>query len=444
MIQVHEAALRMAWAVILNQPKPLVYHLYGHFGKQPDRFPVIRARFGECRLPDVTRAIEACALKKGRKTKTIGVASSDSEVSLRSVIHPDSSSQQVDGSIAYSELALPSNESFYYARRALCLIKDGRSRIALLISSEIQGFREYVYIEVISEKRSTAEAFILEFQDLMDKHSIYRGNSSELKTSGNGDFSVLFRQPKEVTRDQIVLPEALMHSLEEHAVHFSDHRDRMRDYGFHQRRGLLLFGPPGTGKSQTVSYLVSQLRKRTTLYLNGSNASLMDETFELARRLQPSTIVIDDFDLIAKNRTNHYAPEQLNQLLNQIDKIPDSDDVLLLVTTNNPEHVEPALSNRPGRIDFAVEIPLPDDECRKQLMEMCGRNLDLTRIDLGRLVARTSGASGAFILELFRKAALFALADSNGVLEDKHFDKALAALSGRGTLNRSFSPSLSS
>jgi ATP-dependent 26S proteasome regulatory subunit len=120
----------------------------------------------------------------------------------------------------------------------------------------------------------------------------------------------------------------------------------------------------------------------------------------------------------------------LFELLNQMDGLAEDIDVLFLLTTNRPDVLEPALAARPGRIDQAIEIPLPDADCRARLLELYARGLKV-RAELGRLVQRTEGASGAFIRELLRKAAVLAAEDaSDGKLtvQDRHLDEALNEL----------------
>jgi ATP-dependent 26S proteasome regulatory subunit len=82
--------------------------------------------------------------------------------------------------------------------------------------------------------------------------------------------------------------------------------------------------------------------------------------------------------------------------------------VIFLLTTNRPEALEPALSARPGRIDQAIEFPLPDEDCRRRLLALYGKGLNLTGLDLDRWIAKTDGVSPAFIEELLRKSALMA------------------------------------
>jgi ATP-dependent 26S proteasome regulatory subunit len=105
-------------------------------------------------------------------------------------------------------------------------------------------------------------------------------------------------------------------------------------------------------------------------------------------------------------------------------------DILFLLTTNRPDILEPALASRPGRIDQAIEVPLPDADCRRRLIELYGRGLTLQLEQPDRLIAKTEGASAAFIRELLRRAALFS-ADEMGdqaVVQDRHVDEALHEL----------------
>jgi len=152
----------------------------------------------------------------------------------------------------------------------------------------------------------------------------------------------------------------------------------------------------------------------------------------LARLLQPSIVVIEDADLIARNRDNAGgACEEvlLNQLLNEMDGLKPDAAVLFILTTNRPETLEPALASRPGRIDQAIEFPLPDPECRRRLARLYSRGIKTPDIVLDTIVNRTDRASGALIKELMRRATQFALeASRNDILEQADIDNALQEL----------------
>ena len=126
-----------------------------------------------------------------------------------------------------------------------------------------------------------------------------------------------------------------------------------------------------------------------------------------------------------------------------MDGLASSSEVLFLLTTNRPEAIEPAIAARPGRVDQAIEFPLPDTACRRRLLELYGRGLVLDLQEPERLIGKTDGASPAFIQELVRKAALVAAeegsaADGSLKVTDAHFDTALREMVyGGGELTRS-------
>src|SRR6516164_1077198 len=127
----------------------------------------------------------------------------------------------------------------------------------------------------------------------------------------------------------------------------------------------------------------------------------------LARLLQPTMVVIEDVDLIARDRDDMGPCEEsmLNKLLNEMDGLKEDADILFVLTTNRPEDLEGALAGRPGRIDQAIEVPLPDETGRGKLVRLYGKGLPLDDVVIAEAVHRTEGVSAAFIKELMRRIA---------------------------------------
>ena len=193
------------------------------------------------------------------------------------------------------------------------------------------------------------------------------------------------------------------------------------------RAGLLLWGPPGTGKTLTVRYLTGRLSDATVIILSGGSLGAVGAFGAMARRLAPSLVILEDVNLVAEERTYDGGSEVLFELMNQMSGVDEDADVAFVLTTNRPEALEPALAARPGRVDLAVEIPLPDAASRARLIEIYGRGLDLRLADPGAVVERTEGVTASFIKELLRKAAIAALfagrehvddADVSGALDE--------------------------
>lgn len=152
-------------------------------------------------------------------------------------------------------------------------------------------------------------------------------------------------------------------------------------------------------------------------------------------------MVIEDVDLIARDRTHMHGAGQevlLNRLLNEMDGLREDAEVLFILTTNRPEQIEPALISRPGRIDQAIEFPLPDDEGREKLARLYARGLQIPDSLLESIVSRTKGVSAAFIRELMRRCAQFPIEFSGGnTLTGQSVDAAIEEmLFAGGALNR--------
>jgi ATP-dependent 26S proteasome regulatory subunit len=252
----------------------------------------------------------------------------------------------------------------------------------------------------------------------MAEHNPYRGHVLELSGSPYGGAGVEVRRLPAVTRERIVYPDGVLERIERHTKTFSDHADALRAAGRHLKRGILLHGPPGTGKTLTVMYLSSLMPERTVLILSGNGLGAVGTACEMARELAPAMLVLEDVDLVAENRTYGHPTSLLFELLNQMDGLNEDVDLVFVLTTNRPEVIEPALASRPGRVDLAVNMPLPDEDGRLRLLNLYAEGLQLDLTDEGRFVAATAGATPAFIREVLRRAALLAVERGQGTRVD--------------------------
>jgi ATP-dependent 26S proteasome regulatory subunit len=207
-------------------------------------------------------------------------------------------------------------------------------------------------------------------------------------------------------------------------------------------RGVLLHGPRGTGKTHTLRYLMSLVTEATVVMLSGDALRFIAPAVSIARALQPALVIVEDVDLIAEERGMHPGQHPLLfELLNEIDGLGEDADVTFLLTTNGADLLEPALAQRPGRVDQAVELPLPDAEGRRRLLALYGGNLDLQLSDTEPIVSQTEGMTASFFKELLRRAALISaescLGDGHGALivNEAHL-RAAQLLAEQNQLNR--------
>jgi hypothetical protein len=239
---------------------------------------------------------------------------------------------------------------------------------------------------------------------LMAEHNVYRGKVISLSGSTGPmgmSIDVAFHRRKPAAREQIVLPAGLLERVERSTIEFDRHTEALRERGHHLRRGILLHGPPGTGKTLTATYLTDVLDHRTVLILTGRSLGLIQATCKMARDLQPSMVILEDIDLVAQERTQMGANTTalLFELLNEIDGMGEEADVIFVMTTNRADLLEPALASRPGRVDQAVDFPLPDPASRGRLLELFCEGLDVDLPDPAEPgVPARAGAQGWTLL----------------------------------------------
>lgn len=238
-----------------------------------------------------------------------------------------------------------------------------------------------------------------------------------------------------VRRDEVVLPEKTLALLERNVHEFIQQRESLRRLKMQVKKGLLFYGPPGTGKTHTIRYLASQLPEHTTFLITAEQVGRLANYLSFARLLQPAIVVIEDVDLIARKRGWMGGAREeilLNQLLNEMDGLRADSEILFILTTNRPEDLEEALSSRPGRIDQAIEFPLPDERGRTQLLKLYSGGLKLGSAVVKEAVKRTQGVSAAFIKELMRRACQNMLCQGASELTLPHLREALEEMVFQG------------
>jgi hypothetical protein len=263
-------------------------------------------------------------------------------------------------------------------------------------------------LEGVSPERGAVSGLLRALRAAMREHNVFRGRIISLHQGGHeGAVGVQFHAVPTVGRDGVILPEGTLERLERHSIGVAENADWLKSAGKHLKRGVLLHGPPGTGKTLSVMYLLHAMPGRTTILLTGRGLGLIEQALAIGRDLAPATFVFEDIDLVAAERTMDFGSEGvLFELLNQMEGLAEDEDLLFLLTTNRPDIIEPALAARPGRIDLALEIPLPDLDGRRRLLALYGEGIDIDQATERDLVERSDGVSGAFIKELTRQAWL--------------------------------------
>ena len=245
----------------------------------------------------------------------------------------------------------------------------------------------------------------------MSERNVYRGRVLELRPRHFHDDEgapLTVRTLPPIRREQIVLPEEVLERIERQTFGIADHAERLRASGRHLRRGLLLHGPPGVGKTLTAMYLAARMPERTVVLLTGHSLARSARRSTSPPRCSRPWSILEDVDLVAMDRAYEPTNAILFELLNAMDGLDEDHDVLFVLTTNRADLLEPALAARPGRIDQAVELPLPDADGRRRLLELYGEGLELAARARDPLSPSSRASTPAFIRELLRRAALLA------------------------------------
>jgi proteasome regulatory subunit len=208
--------------------------------------------------------------------------------------------------------------------------------------------------------------------------------------------------------------------------------------GVEPPKGILLFGSPGTGKT-LIAKAVAHQAKATFIRMSGSElvhkyigegAQLVRELFSLAREKAPSIVFIDEIDAVGSTRTNDgtsgsaEVQRTLMQLLAEMDGFDTRGDVRIMAATNRVDMLDPALL-RPGRFDRVIEIPLPDQKARKEILKIHSKKMHLEGVNLDRIVEMTENTTGAELQAVCREAGMIAVRrEATGVTQDD-FEKAV-------------------
>lgn len=385
-----------------------------HLGVPTDGLPVVAEQWPAYEHVNVQAAFDSLLAEDGRAHQVVGLANfRHSEFGLADLLSSaDFYGIRPGNPTSVTLPSGPSGATRDCLRAAVILVEEGTDRIALLyLGPDPESGRGSVTVEAIATRAEAVQRLTSALRERALELNVYRGQVVSFGADMFGERSSLlkFRERPVMSAEELVLPAETFADLRRQVVGVARHRDRLRNAHQHLKRGLLLYGPPGVGKTHSVRYLIGELVGTTIVELTGETLGALREACSIARALQPAMIVVEDVDLIAEER-DHYGGEtpMLFTLLNEMDGLDDDADVVFLLTTNRADLLEPALAARPGRVDQAVHIDLPDREARRRLTELYrgGLDLDLSRIDT--VLDQTEGVTASFLKELLRRSAVIA------------------------------------
>jgi hypothetical protein len=412
---------QMGQAARDGQSSPLRELLDAHLGADSSAVPVVSESFMPYDHANVQLAVDAYLDQEGRSFELHGATGQQRHYGSFSDLIEQSRWNVVGlGSVDFENVPIGPDETLACVKFGLYLIDDRGAKLVLLMRGVDERTGQMTgTLEVLGSDREASRALLDDVRRLMVELNVFRGQVLAFGESQMGNVMIgpiVFMRRPGLERDHLILPDDVLASVEREVFGMAEQRDRLRASGQHVKRGVLLWGPPGTGKTHTVRYLMSRLREHTVFVLTGGGLHMVRAACALARMLQPAVVVLEDIDLVAQHREVYGMSGNplLFDVLNEIDGIAEDADVTFVLTTNRADLLEPALAARPGRVDLAVEIGLPDGEARRRLIELYGRGLSLQLTDVDAVIRRTGGVTASFIKELMRKSALVSAQSSDG------------------------------
>lgn len=311
----------------------------------------------------------------------------------------------------------------------------------LVVRVLFEEFSQKARIEVACADSDAGKALLKTIVDHSVAQSIYRNHVLMLsyeagKTDAYGDiekperFQVMFSAAEPVTDKDIVLNDEQLKVLKRNVIDLHERREILASNGVAARRGVLLHGPPGTGKTFACRYLCHELDGVTRIFVTGSSLTNISSIFSFARLMQPSVLFLEDVDLVFAAREINLYSSALGDLLDQLDGLRSHENIGVVLTTNAIDRLEAAIKDRPGRISQCIYMGAPAPDQRRVFLrhQLADHNADA--VDLDQLVKDTEDATQAFMKEWVVRAVQIACERFNtpgkkAVLQNADFKEAM-------------------
>ena len=249
------------------------------------------------------------------------------------------------------------------------------------------------------------------------------GGNSMMFNMGKSNAKVYVKSAEGIKFSDVAGEDEAKENLTEIVDYLHD-PSKYQEIGASMPKGILLVGPPGTGKTMLAKAVAGEANvpffsisgSEFVEMFVGMGASKVRDLFRQAKEKAPCIVFIDEIDAIGKKRDgqlggNDEREQTLNQLLTEMDGFEGNNGVIILAATNRPESLDPALT-RPGRFDRRVPVELPDLKGREEILRVHARKIKVAEdVDFGQIARMASGASGAELANIVNEAALRAVRD---------------------------------
>ncbi len=254
---------------------------------------------------------------------------------------------------------------------------------------------------------------------------------------GNGSAKVYVKSSSGIRFSDVAGEDEAKENLSEIVDYLND-PSKYTDIGANMPKGILLVGPPGTGKTMLAKAVAGESNvpffsmsgSEFVEMFVGMGASKVRDLFKQAKEKAPCIVFIDEIDAIGQKRDgriggNDEREQTLNQLLTEMDGFEGNNGVIILAATNRPESLDPALT-RPGRFDRRVPVELPDLKGREEILKVHARKIRIDAdVDFKQIARMASGASGAELANIINEAALRAVRDNRKIVTQADLEESI-------------------
>ena len=273
--------------------------------------------------------------------------------------------------------------------------------------------------------------------DIMNKKMMNGGPNSLMFNMGGSSAKVYVKSADGIRFDDVAGEEEAKENLAE-IVEYLHNPEKYREVGANMPKGVLLVGPPGTGKTMLAKAVAGEANvpffsmsgSEFVEMFVGMGASKVRDLFKQAKEKAPCIVFIDEIDAIGKKRQgnvmgNDEREQTLNQLLTEMDGFEGNNGVIILAATNQPDALDPALT-RPGRFDRRVPVELPDLKGREEILKVHAKKIKLAdNVDFNKIARMASGASGAELANIVNEAALRAVRNGRKIVEEADLEESI-------------------
>ena len=263
------------------------------------------------------------------------------------------------------------------------------------------------------------------------------GGNSMMFNMGKSNAKIYVKSSSGIKFSDVAGEDEAKENLTE-VVDYLHNPDKYKAIGASMPKGILLVGPPGTGKTMLAKAVAGEANvpffsisgSEFVEMFVGMGASKVRDLFKQAKEKAPCIVFIDEIDAIGKKRDNHIGgnderEQTLNQLLTEMDGFEGNTGVIILAATNRPESLDPALT-RPGRFDRRIPVELPDLKGREEILKVHARKICVgPNVDFSVIARMASGASGAELANIVNEAALRAVRRGSKAAMQADFEESI-------------------